>query len=92
MSKENELEVIIKRVQQMEQYLDDVVAALNEETGQPLQDEQLESKWEILLDYYTSGLWLSDYERDERGELPQDLKRGVLAQDTIYNLITEIEK
>ena len=40
-------------------------------------------------DYYTSGLWRDDYEADERGELPPDLKRGVLSQDALYNLLSE---
>jgi hypothetical protein len=41
-----------------------------------------------LLDaYYTSGQWREDYEADERGELPPDLKRGVLSQDTLYDLL-----
>ena len=41
-----------------------------------------------LLDaYYTSGQWREDYEADERGELPPDLKRGVLSQDALYDLL-----
>ena len=41
-----------------------------------------------LLDaYYTSGEWQDDYEADERGELPPDLKRGVLSQDALYDLL-----
>ena len=42
-----------------------------------------------LLDYYLGGRWLSDYEADERGALPADLKRGVLSQDGIWNLLEE---
>ena len=30
-----------------------------------------------------------DYEADERGELPPDLKRGVLSQDALYDLLEE---
>ena len=41
----------------------------------------------ILAEYYDSGLWLSDYEADERGEIPKDLKRGVLSQDGLYDLL-----
>jgi hypothetical protein len=29
------------------------------------------------------------YEADERGELPPDLKRGVLSQDALYDLLEE---
>ena len=32
-------------------------------------------KLRILEAYYTSGAWREDYEADERGELPPDLKR-----------------
>jgi hypothetical protein len=42
-----------------------------------------------LSAYYSSGEWLEDYEADERGEFPPDLKRGVLSQDGLYNLLEE---
>ena len=44
-------------------------------------------KLRLLDGYYTSGEWREDYEADERGELPPDLKRGVLSQDALYNLL-----
>ena len=44
-----------------------------------------------LRDYYSGGQWLRDYEADERGELPEDLKRGVLSQDGLWNLLEELE-
>lgn len=37
--------------------------------------------------YYTSPEWKSDYEADEAGLLPTDLKRGVLSQDGIDSLL-----
>ena len=43
-----------------------------------------------LRDYYTGGQWLEDYEAEERGELPADLKRGVLSQDGLWNLMEEL--
>ena len=45
-------------------------------------------KLRILDTYYTYGEWREDYDADERGELPPDLKRGVLSQDALY-IITE---
>ena len=46
----------------------------------------------LILDaYYTSGEWREDYEADERGELPPDMKRGVLAQDALYDLLGRIQ-
>ena len=44
-------------------------------------------KLALLETYYTSGQWRDDYEADERGELPPDLKRGVLSQDGLYDLL-----
>ena len=42
-----------------------------------------------LREYEESGLWLQDYEADERGELPRDLKRGVLSQDGLDEVFEE---
>ena len=42
-----------------------------------------------LTNYYESPDWRSDFESDERGELPKGLKRGVLSEDGIYNLIEQ---
>ena len=46
---------------------------------------------EELIQYYTGGQWLRDYEADQRGELPPDLKRGVLSEDGLWNLLTNVE-
>ena len=44
----------------------------------------------VLAQYEESGLWTEDYEADERGELPRDLKRGVLSQDGLDTLFDTI--
>lgn len=41
----------------------------------------------ILEEYYQGGDWMEDYEADERGELPDDLLRGVLSEDAVYDYI-----
>ena len=41
--------------------------------------------------YYGSPEWKADYEADEAGQLPNDLKRGVLSEDGIYNLLTDYQ-
>jgi hypothetical protein len=40
-----------------------------------------------LSDYYGSKQWRKDFEADEQGLYPEDLKRGVLSEDGIYNLL-----
>ena len=42
-----------------------------------------------LACYMDSGDWQADYEADEQGRIPQDMKRGVLSQDGLYNLLQE---
>ena len=46
---------------------------------------------ENVQEYYDSELWLQDFEADEAGKLPKDLKRGVLSEDAVYDLITDHE-
>lgn len=46
----------------------------------------------LLSEYMESGQWLRDYEADENGLLPWDMPRGVLAQDALYDLITDWER
>ena len=64
---------IIERIQYMEA-LYDLALRTGEISGE-------------LVDYYESGQWLKDYEADERFELPRDLKRGVLSQDGLWDLL-----
>lgn len=39
------------------------------------------------LEHYYETEWMKDYESDEKGELPSDLKRGVLSEDGLYDLL-----
>lgn len=78
----------IARIRGMEQLFDTVSAAVSQ--GQSLMD--LRDKIHILSAYYQNGDWLHDYELDEQGLLPPDLKRGVLSQDGLYNLLCDIAK
>ncbi len=47
----------------------------------------LRKKVKALMEYYDSDLWKKDFADDEEGLLPKDLKRGVLSEDGIYNLL-----
>ncbi|MBQ9879976.1 MAG: DUF4298 domain-containing protein [Clostridia bacterium] len=50
-------------------------------------DDRLKELIASLESYYTSEEWKRDYADDEAGRLPADLKRGVLSQNGIYDLI-----
>ena len=41
--------------------------------------------------YYNSPQWRKDFEADEAGKLPKDLKRGVLSEDGIYDLLSDYQ-
>ena len=80
----------IHRIRQMEQYLDTLREAMNASPHGFLEDDALREMLSVLTRYYEDGLWLQDYALDEKGLLPQDLKRGVLAEDTFYNFLDEV--
>lgn len=54
-------------------------------------DEYVEAQEDIraLEAYYGSDEWKRDFADDEGGRLPQDLKRGVLSEDAIWNLLED---
>ena len=39
--------------------------------------------------YYGSEDWKQDFADDEKGLLPSDLKRGVLSEDAIWNVLED---
>ena len=54
-------------------------------------DKYEEAKADIaaLASYYGSNDWKQDFADDEAGRLPKNLKRGVLSEDGIWNLLEE---
>ena len=77
----------IERIMKMESILVEANRKIDEleEKIEELKGYQDEIK--ELSDYYSSDLWKEDFELDERGELPKDLKRGVLSEDGIYDML-----
>ena len=77
-----------ERIAFYEQIYDDLRAAVHEgeESG------ELRRKISLLEYCYSSGEWRKDYETDEAGLLPAGLKRGVLSQDGVYDLLAEWEE
>lgn len=79
----------IERIKQMEERFDrvsDAVTKLSEalEAYRSVQDELL-----ILNSYYGSDEWKQDFADDEAGLLPKDLKRGVLSEDGVWDVMSE---
>ena len=79
----------IERIKKMESYLDesgDVIADLAAALDRY---EKIQDKFYKLEDYYGSTKWMNDFEADEAGKLPGDLKRGVMSEDAVYDLLIE---
>lgn len=77
----------LERISYMESVLDNALSAIRAYTDTPGQRQYIQSMIDTLSAYYHSPQWMQDYEDDEAGRLPQSLKRGVLSQDAIYDLI-----
>lgn len=60
-------------------------------TAQSFDLNDLTSALYTLEAYYTSPAWRTDFEADEAGLLPPNLKRGVLSEDGIYNLLEDFK-
>ena len=76
----------------MERLFDFVLEAMKES---PMShDKYVKAKEAIttLSAYYGSDDWRKDYADDEAGLLPKDLKRGVLSEDGIWNLLSDWEE
>ena len=72
-----EMEKIYDRIIQMQRAFDNVAEEY----------KQIQADVKRLEAYYTGPQWKADFEMDERGEIPRDIKRGVLSEDGIYDVL-----
>lgn len=79
----------MERIGRMEQLFDFALEAIKEFPMSPDKYEEVEEVIATLADYYGSEQWKQDYADDEAGLLPANLKRGVLSEDGIWNLLSE---
>ena len=77
------------RIQQMEQYLNRASAAVMELSAALDHYQEAQEALQELNAYYGSEVWRQDFDADEAGLLPRDLKRGVLSEDGIWNVLAD---
>ena len=77
----------IERIKWMEQRFNNALAAIMDGTTDSL--KTIKEDIAELNKYYSSELWKMDFAADETGNLPPDLKRGVLSEDGIWNLLAD---
>ena len=79
----------ISRIEEMERCLDASREAVDRLDEALTAYEAALRDYRKLCRYYGSDVWMKDFEADEAGKLPADLKRGVLSEDAVYDLITD---
>ena len=72
-----QMELILERARDMLDLLDEKITEFKE----------FQSEIQKLEEYYASPQWKKDFAMDEAGLFPAELKRGVLSEDGIYNIL-----
>ena len=79
----------IRRITEMENRYERISHALHTPGVCPDRLDSIRDDIQALSEYYEGSLWREDFEADEAGLLPQGLKRGVLSEDGVYNLLSD---
>ena len=87
----DDISAAAERVARMEALYDRLSAAMCIRPDEISRDGELRQAVKVLAAYLDDGSWLNDYQLDEAGLLPSGLKRGVLSQDGLYDLLNELE-
>ncbi len=79
----------LQRIRKMERHLVRAASALKRLSSALDKYEEAKADIAALASYYGSDEWKQDFAADEAGRLPKNLKRGVLSEDGIWNLLEE---
>lgn len=90
MNSEAQIQLSISRVTQMETLFDFLSESFVANPDRLKSDTELQEAMKLLSDYLSNGNWLQDHDLDEQELLPSTLKRGVLSEDGLYNLLCDI--
>ena len=79
----------LERITLMEKYLDEAKITLKAYSESLRTYREIQTKLRELAEYYSGDDWRKDFEDDEAGKLPHELKRGVLSEDSVYDVLSE---
>ena len=79
----------IERIQHMEAVLNEVKDGIAQLNTAVVRYQDLHPKIVELSAYYGSPDWKQDFDADRAGRPPADLKRGVLSEDGVYDVLTD---
>lgn len=78
----------LERIRKMESVMNRVANSL--ENRSPVTPSLIQDIH--VLEHYYQTEWLDDFQADERGELPEDLRRGILSEDSLYDLLCKADQ
>ena len=78
-----------ERIQQMERHLESAQEAVRQMEAALEGWAAAQTAFATLDEYYGSRQWRRDFDDDAAGRLPHDLRRGVLSEDGIWNVLEE---
>ena len=82
----------IERITYMEQILDEATEAVSSLSESLEKYAAIQEKLQELIAYYSSKQWCQDFDDDSAGKIPSNLKRGVLSEDAVYNLLADVTR
>ena len=80
-------ENVPQHVYRMENILDNAIQKMDALEKKIEEYEAFQAEIQKLEAYYTSPQWKADFAADEAGEFSDKLKRGVLSEDGIWNML-----
>jgi len=79
----------IERITHMEQTLNEAIGIIVSMDEASQNYQSIQPQLEELFAYYFSPQWKQYPDDDCAENIPADLKRGVLSEDAVYNLLTD---
>ena len=83
---------LLTRVREMEDRYDEVTRVLAGLDEAISEFKDYKSDLMALREYMESGQWKADFEADEAGQIPAEVKKGVLSEDGLYELLQGADK
>ena len=80
----------IERIEKMERFLDRASQAVIHLSAALDEYADVQDALRQLSDYYGSDAWKHDFANDSAGRLPLYMKRGVLSEDAVWNLLEDV--
>lgn len=77
----------IQRVIRMERLFNQVLRLKSKHPRTLADQRAMRQSLALLASYYSSWEWKEDFAADEAGLLPKSLKRGILSEDGLWNLL-----